>query len=435
MSKLRSNRSFVLLFLGRFVTNAGDSLYFIGAMWLVYSLTGSTFYTGLAGFLVHLPSMFRFLIGPLVDRWKLRPILVRTQFIQCICVLIVPLAAATGHLSVWLVLLVMPLLTLVNQFVYPAQTAILPRIVEGEQLVRANSLFSTVYQGTEVVLNAASGIVLAVIGATTLFVVDSATFAITTVLFLGVSVPAMDSESDEDDTNDADDANNANDDSTYVAELREGIEYLRGSVLISMLLGAMVVNVGGGAMTAVLPAFADSMGGPETYGLLMATIAGGSLAGTGVASLVEDRPYGRLSMVIFPVSALGLAAASVVPGLLATLSLLFVAFVPMGVFNVMFSSLLQSSVDAAFLGRVSSVVSSISMGMLPLGTLLGGVAGDVYGPVSMLYLLSGLLVLLALYFLAHPRIRSLPSINETDEATLGLRSSANRASISNVNTD
>ena len=37
-------------FSGRLLTNLGDSLYFIITMWLVFDLTHSEFYTGLAGF-------------------------------------------------------------------------------------------------------------------------------------------------------------------------------------------------------------------------------------------------------------------------------------------------------------------------------------------------------------------------------------------------
>lgn len=46
---LFQNADFRRLFLGRLVTNAGDSLYAVAAMWLVYSLSGSTLYTGIDG--------------------------------------------------------------------------------------------------------------------------------------------------------------------------------------------------------------------------------------------------------------------------------------------------------------------------------------------------------------------------------------------------
>src|SRR6056297_1438031 len=455
MSSLRRNTSFVRLFLGRLATNAGDSLYFIGAMWLVYHLTGSSLYTGIAGFLVQLPTSAQFLFGPLVDRWELRRVLVSTQVLQGVFVLAVPLAAATGHLSVWVVLVVMPVLSLVNQFVYPAQTAVLPRIVADENLVRANSLFSTAYQGADVVFNAAGGAIIAVVGATTLFVVDSVTFAVAALLFVGLTVPAVnaddaaaDAEADADapaddaaatdaettadesasddataadaETEDAgtdgaaaaatagdgqveadaadaprdpDDAGDADD--GYLADLREGIDYLRGSVVLSMVLGAMVSNVGGGAMMAVLPAFADTLSGPETYGLLMAATAGGNLVGAAAASLVEDTPYGPFSIVGFTFSSVALVTVPSAPGPLSTAVLIAVSLVPIGAFNVMFASMLQSSVDEALLGRVSAVVSSLTAVMVPVGNLIGGAVAEAVAPGSVLYLLAGTTLLLA----------------------------------------
>ena len=51
---LRRNRNFLGL-LGRLVTNAGDSLYAVVAVWLVHDFTGSTVYTGIAEALLLLP--------------------------------------------------------------------------------------------------------------------------------------------------------------------------------------------------------------------------------------------------------------------------------------------------------------------------------------------------------------------------------------------
>ena len=62
-------------------------------------------------------------------------------------------------LSVWVVLAVMPLLSLLNQPVYLAQSAALPRIVDREELVGANSVL-----------------------------VDSVTLAVATVRFLGLNI-------------------------------------------------------------------------------------------------------------------------------------------------------------------------------------------------------------------------------------------------------
>ena len=47
-----------------------------------------------------MPNALRFLVGLLVDRWRLRRILLGTQLVNAVGVLLIPLAAAMGRLSV-----------------------------------------------------------------------------------------------------------------------------------------------------------------------------------------------------------------------------------------------------------------------------------------------------------------------------------------------
>lgn len=410
MKVIFENKKFRRLFLGRLITNAGDSLYLIGAMWLVYELTGSSFYTGLAGFLVQAPMSVQFLFGPLIDRLELRRVFVGTQLVQGILVLIIPIAAVTGRLSVWVILLVIPILSLLNQFVFPAQRATLPRIVESDELVSANSLLSTANQGTEMVFNAIAGIVLATVSATILFIADSITFGIAALLFSTVVIPQTDAENENEKSDTID---------SYISDLKEGIHYLRGSVVLAIMLGAMVANFGIGAMMAVFPPFADSLGGSATYGLLMASLAGGTLTGSIAAPIFKRLPLGYLSIGGFLLSGVFLFVALWTGGLYVTLTLLFATFVPVGVFNIMFSTLMQNSVDEEFIGRISATVSSVTTVMLPIGNLLGGIGGETFTPVSVMYLLSGLLALLGVYYLLHPQIRSLPSVTEDMKEILG----------------
>lgn len=410
MSKLRSNTTFLRLFFGRLVTNAGDSLYYIGAMWLVYDLTGSTFFTGVAGGIIKIAGSVQFLYGPLVDRWDLRKILIGTQTIQAAAVLVIPLAAVTGHLTVWVVLAVMPILAFINEIVYPAQNAALPQIVNDEQLVRANTLFKIASEGTEMAFNAAGGLLLALISITSVFILDSVTFVVAAVLFFGVTVTAAAEDDDSEEEPDDD----------YLTRLRAGFNYLRGSVMLKVLAAAMFYNFGAGATFAVLPAFADSLGGPETYGLLMAALAGGPFLGAVSSSLFEDRPYGLLAGAGFTVSGLLLFTSVAVPGVLATAALFFVANIFVGAHNVLFASLVQSSVEKAYLGRVISAMSSVSVAIVPLGNVLGGTVGDLFSPALVIYATAVLAGLFGVYFLVNPQIRTLPSPDKADAATLGL---------------
>ncbi|WP_266079041.1 MFS transporter [Haladaptatus caseinilyticus] len=417
MRSLFTNRTFTRLFLGRLITNAGDSVYTIAAMWLAFELGGSSFYTGLAGFLTMLPQVFQFLAGPLVDRWQLRRILVGTQVLQGIFVLAIPFAAVMGWLSVGVVLVVMPIVSLLNQFVYPAQQAALPRVVEEEELVEANSAFSFAYQGVDFVFTALGGIVVAVVGAVSLYLIDSVTFAIAALVFVGVRIPSAD-------TNDSDrDEGTKNVTSAmgdYRMELSDGIRYVRGSVLVWVLLGSLVVNATIGTALAVLPAYANASGGPDTYGFILAAITGGMLVGSLSATPLKRFSLAALSVGGFALSGLSWLAAVAVGWLPATVGLFFLAGVPIGATNVIFSAMVQSVVPEDLMGRVSSVLASGSVGAMPLGSLLGGIGGDMFGNAVVMTTAGFGLLFISTCWLTHPLLRNLADVEDLRSERYGL---------------
>ncbi|WP_135821983.1 MFS transporter [Halostella litorea] len=427
MRSLLRNRDFARLFAGRLVTNVGDSVYYVAAMWLVYALTDDPLYSGVAGFLTMAPAALQFLFGPLADRWPLRRVLVGTQVAQGVLVLVVPLAAALSALSAPLVLAVMPTLALLNQLVYPAQTAALPRIVEDDELVDANSAFSLAYQGTETVFNAVGGALVALVGAVSLFLVDAVTFAVAAALFATLTVPeAGDDAATADEpagapaegtaADDADpDATPVADGGTdpgYLAQLREGIDFLRGTVLSLTVLGAAFVNFAAGATFAVLPAYADTVGGAGAYGVLAAALAAGNFGGALLASRLEHLPFGRLSVACLSVSSV-LWTASVLAGPFpATVVLFGLAFVPVGVVNVLLAALVQSGVPEGMVGRVSSVLGSASQVATPVGSLAGGAVAGAIGPGVVLAAGGTFMGLFALYWAAVPSMRRIPPVHE-----------------------
>lgn len=413
---LRTNVAFRRLFLGRLVTNAGDSLYLIASMWLVYALTGSTFYTGVAGFLLMAPQAFQFLTGPLVDRWQARHILVGTQAAQGVLVLLIPLAWWYDQLTVWLLLGLIPLLSMLNQFVYPTLNAALPRVVEREELAGANAAFAAAYQGVDMAFNAIGGVVIALLGAVTLFVLDAVTFAVALLLFAGVRIPRIQSEPDPASIA----ADGGPETGSYRRELREGVEYIRGTLLVPIVLSVAVANFAIGVTFAVLPGFAALRGGPAFYGLLLGALAGGILVGAVVAPRLSGRAFGGLVAASFPAAAGLWLAALYAPWTAATLALALISSVAVGVYNVGVATIRQSVVPDHLLGRVSSVSASVAGAATPVGALLGGLAGEVVGIVPTAMTVSfGLLAMWALYVLV-PGLRGLPSVDEVEPADLGL---------------
>jgi MFS family permease len=405
---LRSNPSFLRLFGGRLITNVGDSLYYIAAMWLVYDLTGSTALTGVIGFLIGIPSTFQFLFGPIADRYELRWLATVTQVVQGVGVATIPLAAAAGSLSVWLIVVVAPLLSLLNQAVYPATSAALPLVTNSdEELVTANSLLAASGQATSAVFNAVGGVLIGVVGAVSLFTIDVVTFGIAALLFVGIQTDSPESDTTADDDN-------------YLQEIRQGIDYIRGSTITKMYGTTMVANIGSGAVFAVLPAFADTLGGPETYGYLLSAVAVGTLVGAVGASYVDDYPYALTMVVGSTISCLAFGTAATVDNVPVVLSLALVGTIPIGINNVLVSSMVQSTVDQALLGRVMSIVQSLTSAMMPVGNLVGGFLGDIYGAGTVVFALAVSQAVIAVTFLASRDLRSLPAIGDAEPADLGL---------------
>lgn len=408
---LGNNTAFLKLFSGRLLTNVGDSLFFIASMWLVYDLTGSAFYTGVAGFLVRGPSALSFLIGPLIDRWPIIHILVTSQFLNAVLVLVVPVAYLTGTLSVWVLFAVLPFVTFINRFVYPAQDVALPQVVADENLAEANTLLQTAGQAMDAIFNAISGVLIGLLGAVALFVVNSATFAVALLCFASMSNRALDAPDSKDPERDGSSER-------YLDQLLEGFEYLRGTLLVPLVASTVILNFTIGILVAALPAFAASVGGPSTYGFLMASMGAGTLAGALLASKVDSVPFGQLTSSTFIAGGIAFALALWSPWLPATFALFFLATIPIGISNVLFFTLLQSAVSTHILGRVSTLVRSAVMTAVPIGSVLGGVAATLVGTRLSLLTWSVGAILMGTYIAAHPSLRSLPEVIQIDASLL-----------------
>jgi len=408
------NRDFRRFFAGQFVTNAGDSLYTVAVLWLVFQLSGSTVLTGIANSLLLLPWLLQILAGPIVDRLPLKPVLVGSQVVQGVVVLVLPLAAATGNLTVEVILAVVPLLVLSTLVMAPMQTTLLPRIVPETRLSKANSALATVTLGLDMVFDALGGAFIAVFGATTLFLFDSVTFALAALLFAGIGIRTGDSEDEQ--PTETEDGTDESVLDAYLDDLRAGIDTLRGSVFVELILMTAVANFAVGVTLAILPSFGDGLGGPAVYGLLLGALGIGRLVGSVVAPYLERVQYGKLLLVGHSLGACCWLAAVYAPTPALTVVLFGLSWVPAGASGVLTATLNQTVFPKDLLGRVSSVKGTASGATLPLGSLVGGVVAAVLGTTTTMGLAALGFGFTGLYTLLRPRIRRLPSVADADPA-------------------
>ncbi|HDR6312297.1 TPA: MFS transporter [Bacillus cereus] len=406
---LLKNRNFLLLFLGRIFTNIGDSLYYVAAMWLVYELSGNPFYSGLAGFLTLLPSALQFLTGPFVDRWSIKNTLVITHILQCILILIIPITHYFDLLTVQLLLIIMPIVAFIEQFAYPAQSKALPLLLHKTQLLKGNSLFSFAYQGIDLICTTLSGILVALFGAITLYVIDSFTFAITALLFFSLKMPQQT------------ETNTSLSTKQYFTDLKEGFSIVFRSLMSVFLIGSVVANFSIGMTMAILPSFADSLGGVKSYGFFLAAISAGSLIGALFSSWVGKRNVGRVSIIGFATGAIFWFLSTIVPFQWLSIFLFGLAWIPIGATNILFATISQMVIPNQYIGRINSVMRSMSTIAMPFGSLIGGYTANVFSSQLIFALASIGILFISLVWLLHPKLRALPKADEITADTFGVQ--------------
>lgn len=367
------NFNFVILLLGRCLSNIGSSLYAVAAMWLVYDLGGSSFYTGLALFLTQAPALFQVVLGPLIDRFRMKRILVYTQTLQVLLLLVIPAADIFGVLSLPVVLVIMPIVSLCNQFLYPAQLSILPRILKKHQLTSGNSLFAVAYQGTEALFDAIAGLLIVAIGAVTIFYVNSSMFLLSALLFLALRLPftsLSESTNTESKTVKIMIMN-------YFSQLKDGIKTLLHPFFLWVLGGVLFVNLAGAAMFAVLPEFSVVHGGAQYYGLFLSAAGFGVIIGTAIVPILKLQNFriGRLYISVIIVKGCCMVILPFLPNAWFAIILFGLTWMPAGIINVTSQVIIQSSIAEHKLGRVMAAVIGISAGISPVGALLGGSLG------------------------------------------------------------
>ncbi|MBP1917130.1 MFS family permease [Lederbergia galactosidilyticus] len=412
-------RNFSLMFFGRMISNIGDSLYGVAAMLLIFQLGGSTFYTGLAGFLSILPRIVEFSAGPLIDRIPIRSLLIRTQLIQSGLLLVIPLAYYLDYLSVALVLILTPIISVFNVLIFPAQLAALPEVLPEEKLTKGNSLFTIAYQGVDITFNGLAGILFVVIGPFSLYMVNSIAFLIGAMIFSFIRLPnrsVAKVETEKTIRKKGFKTTMQN----YIQDLQEGITTMFKSFIAKLLYGAIILNLVSAATLAVFPAFGEVIGGAQYVGFLLMASAFGSLSGALIAPLLklEQIPIGKLYAFGYLISGSLWTLSALMPVAWLTLVLYMISWIPAGALNVLVFTMLQKIAPKHLIGRIITAATSLSAMAAPVGSLLGGSVGAWIGSV-LVVICSGITVLIvAICWLINTEVRNLPPTKSLDENSL-----------------
>jgi MFS family permease len=363
MPSLWQNRGFITFLVGRFVSRAGDALFSLASVWLVLDLTGNNALAGgTAAALEFLPFIiFGLLGGVLADRWDRRRTMAVADIARALLLMVVPVLAATGSLEVWHLFVLIFGLSCMGRLFTPARQALVPELVEQDQLVRANALVEGSSQAAWVLGATAGGVLVTWTGAANVFYLDAATFffsAATLVLIRPLfSQPPAPRRG-------------------MMKEAVSGLTHVRATpVLLAATLMGMVGTLAFAPVPVLLPVLVkEEFGaGSRPFGVLMAAFFAGSLAGSAVIGKKGKGLHrGRTLLGGMLGLGLGALALSQSPGIaVAGISLLLLGGIA-AAFNVAEYSLLQQATPPELRGRVAAVANVASQLLRPPAVLIAG---------------------------------------------------------------
>ena len=402
------NKDFYVLLLGRLITNFGDSLYAIASTLLVYQMSGSTVYSGITLFLNSSTAIVQLLLSPILDKINMKKFLIQSQLIQAILILIIPALYYLEKLNVYHIMIIMPIISLINQLVYPGQISLLPKILSEKELVKGNSLMTMAYQGSNAIFDTLAGFIISIFGFMTAFYADSVSFMLTGLLFCLLSKKLSHYNERK---NKADGSVIKN----HFEDLKDGLDLFKDSRIFALVIGVVFINFSATSISAVLPAFAKD---EIFYSLMLAGMGAGVLLGSLFAGFPKLKNISLGKIYVYGMIIVALAWISVSyfgTNIKIAVVLYALGWFVAGIVNVYAQTMVQMIVPSEKIGSAMGAMVGISTFMAPLGALLGGYLGEYLSSPKAILIASVIILVVSIYWALNKNIRKLPAINNFHE--------------------
>jgi len=385
-------RDFRLLWIGACTSSIGTWMQIVAQSWLVLEISKSPRMLGLDAFLGNIPIFLFSLVGGVVaDRLSRRRLLLASQWVQLTCAFTLATLIATGVVRIWHILTLSFIVGTAQSFGGPAYLALIPTLVEKEDLPNAIALNTIQFNLARVIGPVLGGLALTKFGAVWCFSLNGVSFiaVIISLLMLHMTFKPQPSGA------------------SILSDMKQGFFFIRKQgamealIVLAFLMTALAIP-----MITLLPVFAKDVfhGGPSTFTTLLVFSGLGAIAGALLmAAMGNVRKKGRVALLMLMGMGGGMAGFALSKNLALSCILLFLSGVALMSAFTMISSLVQLITSHEMRGRVMSVYNVAFRGGMPFGNLATGWLIPMFSAPVVIAVNGILLVVLGLYLFAAQR--------------------------------
>jgi MFS family permease len=355
---LKRNRSFRNLWYGQVVSELGDWLNSIAIYALILQLTGSGMAMAAAMMAKLLPFFFISPVaGVMVDRLDRKKVMIVSDLLRFFVVLGFLFVDEPDEL--WLVYTLTVLEICLSGFFEPARSALIPSLIQRKDLVTANALSGSTWSMMLAFGAALGGLIVALLGTRTAFILDAFTFLISAWFIYRIS--EKDSTVDKDATEIG---------TSGFKGLMDGVRYLKQNPLILALASVKSgLAVTGGIMT-LIPLYANKLlSAPSAISLAIGAMYCSRGIGAAIGPILVNRIFGDSSKLLRKAIGISFFLSAGSAMLLSLTQNLWTASLTIGMITlfgsiiwVFSSALIHLEADPKFYGRIFST----EMGVMTL---------------------------------------------------------------------
>ena len=407
------NREFALFWGGQAISQTGTWMQQFAQGWVVTTLASSAFALASVNFAASIPALILMPFGGVAaDRMERRRIMLVTQWVMAVLAMLMGVLLQTGHLRLWHIWLIAPLLGLATAYDLPAYQSFYPQLVERKDLPQAIALNQAAFHGSRVIGPALAAWFIARWGTASAFYANAASFlAVIGSLLLIQPRPAT--------------SRGPVNTRHFIAE---GVRYLRKRQHLIALFGlTAVTTMFVFPNTAILmPFYAKHVlqVGPGGLGAIMAASGVGAFLGA-ACLLILPRQL-RIGWMMTALIVITLTVCALAWTRHLGLAIAAAAILSFGIASSLgvASTMVQESVPDALRGRVMSLYALVFTGVMPFASMTVAWLADLIGMrrelvlVAVLYAICGMILIPMLRRTSHgadPDAEQLPA--EKDSTT------------------
>jgi MFS family permease len=386
---LSRNRDFLTLLVSQSVSAVGDAASVTAFPLLVLALTGSGLAMGIVGAIeTGADFLMGTIAGALADRGDRKQMMLVADFGRAFFTALIPLSDVLHGPTMLVILLVSAPLAILRGFFRAGYLAAMPNLVGRSQLARGNGVLETAYSASFIVGPALAGVLVTTIGPAPTLAIDAASFAVSAVGLLLIhrelKAPADRAPS------------------RIVDDIREGVLYvarhpvLRTVILLFATTSAVLTPVAAAMTFRVVRDLGQS---PGAFGLTLTGLGVGTMLGALFASRLDrDANVARVAVLAVFVMGVPLIVSAAIPSLLAIVVMSGLSGAGEAALVVLYVSVRAANSPDELVGRVASTARVMALGLMPIGSLVGGLLIDTVGGTATLAILGVALCALALAF-------------------------------------